>query len=72
MNTWRAFRTDTTKKLVAQLWYTDDKGNSFLYSNKFYSKVKVAMNIAKKRNTYSSVYYFVKVFELKEIQYDFS
>lgn len=50
---------------VSQLWYRNSRGEEFPYSNKFYSKIGTATNLAKKYNKGSVFEYFVKVFELE-------
>lgn len=53
------------QKKVAQIWYIDNQGVEHPYSNKFYSKIGVAENLAKKRAIYSSYAYFVRVYNLE-------
>ena len=50
---------------VGQLWYRSNRGEEFPYSNKFYSKIGTATNLAKKYNKESAFEFFVKVFELE-------
>lgn len=49
---------------VSQLWYRN-RGKEFPHSNKFYSKIGTATNLAKKYNKGLGFEYFVKVFELE-------
>ena len=51
---------------VAQLWQ-EYEGKEEPVSNKFYSKIGTAYNLAKKRNEWCSFHTFVKVYELTEI-----
>lgn len=52
---------------VAQLWQ-EYRGKEEPVSNKFYSKIGTAKNLAKKRNQWCSWPTFVKVYELTEIE----
>lgn len=56
-----------TKK-VGQIWYISVDGVEYPYSNKFYSKIGVAENLAKKYSASPTPYkFFVKVYHLEFI-----
>jgi len=54
-----------TQKKVAQIWVTDLDGHSYPYSEKYYSKIGVAENVAKELNEEYDSEYFVRVYSLE-------
>jgi hypothetical protein len=55
------------QKKVAQIWVTDLDGHSYPHSEKYYSKVGVAENVAEALNEERASAYFVRVYSLEFI-----